>query len=134
MPTETSKKSAKMTLSKTLIARINTKRACACIAASMAALAGCTVSPDQVHARVASFDGGAQNSGVIAALPGGQFSVTAHWRDRFNALVTVYGANFVPHITADFGITAAANGTYIATAQAVADFGKMNLLYKSHPK
>lgn len=102
--------------------------------AAVALLAGCTVTPDRVRATVPSFDGGAHNSGVIASLPNGQFSVTAHWRDRFNALVTVYGANFLPHITADFGITAAANGTYIATAQAVADFGKMNLLYKAQAK
>jgi hypothetical protein len=104
------------------------------IAQTLALLAGCTVTPDQVHPQVASFDGDAQNSGVIAAMPGGEWSVTAHWRDRFNALSVTYGTNFIPRITADAGITPSTNGTFIATSQAVANFGKMNLLYKSQPR
>jgi hypothetical protein len=97
-------------------------------------LAGCTVVPVQIRAKVASFDGGTQNSGVIAAMPGGEWNVTSHWRDRFNALSVAYGTNFIPHITADSGITPWTNGTFIATSQAVANFGKMNLLYKSQAR
>lgn len=96
-------------------------------------LAGCTVAPVLVKSSTPSWDGASQNSGVIAIVPDG-FNVTAHWRDRYNALAAIYGKSFVPPIVQDAGITPSTNGTFIAVNETVADFGRMNSLYKSKPK
>jgi hypothetical protein len=96
------------------------------------ALAGCnTVTPDAIRAQQASWDGNAQNSGVVALLPDHSATVTAHWRDRYNAMVRTYGTSFLPALTVDQGITLNVDGTFHATAQALMDFGKLNRLRKA---
>jgi len=69
-------------------------------------LDGCAaaVVPVPVQAAQASWDGGEQNSGILAATPTG-FRVTGHFRDRYNALVEVYGKHFAPALRADDGLT-----------------------------
>jgi hypothetical protein len=68
-------------------------------------LAGCsTVVPKTIDANVASFDGNEQNSGILRSTPAG-YVITPHFRDRYNALIDVYGDDFLVHLKRDEGIT-----------------------------
>lgn len=91
--------------------------------------AGCasTVTPAAIERTANSWDGTNQNSGFIAWTNGGAL-ITAHARDRYNALVKIYGGRFQPPLQADAGIdgTYAANGTYWIDAEHLADFSAMN--------
>lgn len=90
-------------------------------------LTGCghTVIPEPVEAMSASFDGNAQTSGVIASTPAG-FVVTAHFRERYNALVEVYGRDFSPPLKADAGLARQPDGQWLITRQRMVDFLEMN--------
>lgn len=70
-------------------------------------LAGCTttVIPKHVKPAVASFDGGEQNSGILAFRADGSVTITPHARDRFNAMAEAYGGYFSPRVKPDDGIT-----------------------------
>jgi hypothetical protein len=95
-------------------------------------LVGCTVTPKIVRPSVASFEGNVQNSGVVCLLPDGGAIVVPHWRERYNAMVPVFGKGFYPPLVLDRGITDSTNGEYRVTAEALANFGKMNLRRKNH--
>ena len=76
-----------------------------CTACAVLLLPGCTtVTPEQVHASVASYDGTNQNSGVISFTSDGSAIITAHARDRYNALVCVYSKKFLPPLLPDDGL------------------------------
>ena len=67
---------------------------------ALALFTGCvsqTVRPVDIKPKAASFDGNKQDSGLIAVTPTGAL-VTAHARDRYNALIAVYGQDkeFLP--------------------------------------
>lgn len=62
-----------------------------------------TVVPKPVDTDVASFDGNDQNSGIIRATSAG-YVVTPHFRDRYNALVAVYGKDFTVPLKRDAGL------------------------------
>ncbi len=79
-------------------------------------LAGCTVTPKKVSATVASFDGGAQNSGFLGYTTNGGV-LTPHAFERYNALSARYGTNFVPALTPAAGCAAFTNGTWLIDAQ-----------------
>lgn len=66
---------------------------------------GCsTVVPRAVNEPVQpSFDGNEQNSGIVASTESG-FIVTAYFRDRYNALVAVYGKDFTVPLKRDAGL------------------------------
>jgi hypothetical protein len=91
------------------------------------ALVGCNAIVQRpVQSRAASYDGNVQNSGVIfSSLLG--YKVTAHFRDRYNSLINVYGNAklsdstpiFTPSLTKDKGLTANGDGTYTMTKQAM---------------
>jgi len=96
------------------------------------AICGCTstVTPAAVEAHQASFDQGAQNSGLIAMLPGNAGAlITPHARDRYNELIGIYGREFLPALPADYGITRDAGG-YAITAEALQDFILMNTWHR----
>jgi hypothetical protein len=89
--------------------------------------AGCmTITQHAVKSNNASYDNNVQNSGIISSTMGG-FKVTAHFRDRYNALVDTYGDAklsdktpiFTPALVRDGGITANSDGTYTITKQAM---------------
>jgi hypothetical protein len=63
-----------------------------------------TIAPKPVHDRVASYDGSYQNSGVLSAVEGG-FIVTPKFRDRYNALIELYGSEFTPDLQKDEGMS-----------------------------
>lgn len=93
---------------------------------------GCasTVTPAAVQSNQASFDGGAQNSGILATQPGG-FTVTAHFRDRYNALVADYGTWFAPALQRDEGLLSVTSDVWFIDAAHLVKFIQMNSWKKS---
>lgn len=89
---------------------------------------GCssTVTPKPVATSEASFDGGEQNSGILKLVDGGAI-ITEHARERFNALIEIYGEEFLPAIEKDRGIRPdLSDGTYFITNEALQKFILMN--------
>jgi hypothetical protein len=102
------------------------------VAALVGALAVCFLSscastrtPDPVPVRQASFDQGEQSSGVLRLVDGGAI-ITAHARDRYNALVLTYGREFRPAMTIDYGITTTVDGAIQISNEALQKFILMN--------
>lgn len=89
-----------------------------------------TIVPAPVVAQQASYDGGAANSGVLQLDTTGAI-ITAHARDRYNALIALYGREFAPALVADAGITPLPDGTFRITAQALTNFALMNAWRKT---
>lgn len=85
-----------------------------------------TVAPGTAKSSQASFDQGQQNSGVIAELPDRSLVVTTHLRDRYNALVIIYGAAFQPALVADQGLQSTATNTFVMSSEAFEHFASMN--------
>jgi hypothetical protein len=91
------------------------------------ALTACgTVAPVVNEPKAASWDGSEQNSGLISDV-GSAMTVTPHWRDRYNALIAIYGTQFKPALTADEGITARDDSNFSANHFARVHFFEMNL-------
>jgi hypothetical protein len=73
--------------------------------------AGCisgTVTPPPVHSSQPSFDGNEPNSGVLFLADTGA-QVTPGFVARYNALVDLYGDNFVPPLKKNDGIQSVGN-------------------------
>lgn len=102
------------------------------IIATCLAGSGCmsTVAPKPVVDRQASFDGNAQNSGILLDLTNGYAIVTPHWRDRYNAFIARYGASYQVKLN-DYGLTPYTNGTWLANKQSRSYFAIWNLQSKS---
>jgi hypothetical protein len=92
-------------------------------------LSGCsTVVQQQVQAQAASWDGNAQNSGVLGVVDGG-YHVTAKFVARYNGLVKVYGHStlkdkspiFTPPLEQGAGLTLLPDGTYTIDKEHMAD-------------
>ncbi len=94
---------------------------------------GCTVTPKRVQASSASFDGGAQNSGLIGFDQAGNAILTAHGRDRYNGLVAVYGCKFSPPVERDAGMTVTSTNTFLLDPEHLVDFETMNGWRKACP-
>lgn len=65
---------------------------------------GCTVIPRHVSASQPSFDGGRQDSGFVGFDKDGNGIITGTARNRYNALVKLYGAKFLVPLSEDDGI------------------------------
>lgn len=113
-----------------------------CAALVVAAMNGCgTVAPDLVRDRQPSWDGGAQNSGIIALRPDRSALITKHLVDRYLALVQLgYGRDFVPPIlptTTNDKVFRAPPGVHnegtnwVIDAEHLVKFGVMNERQKS---
>ncbi|MBI3885913.1 MAG: hypothetical protein HY302_09330 [Opitutae bacterium] len=91
------------------------------------ALSGCagTITPAAVESHQASFDEGAQNSGVVALIPGGAI-ITPRAHERYNGLIAIYGRDFLPTLTADYGITPRADGNFEISREALQKFILLN--------
>ena len=85
-----------------------------------------TVAPRSAFDTVASFDGGVQNSGFIGFADDGSGVITQHAKDRYNALVGIYGNKFLPVLVTDDGVRSHTNGTYLIDAEHLVKFGTMN--------
>ena len=110
---------------------------------------GCgTVIPKTVQANVASYDGDAQNSGLLSTTTNSTGEVTGaiitmHARDRYNALIVIYSTNFYPALKFDAGITPLKLPsfiivgkppplqTYSIDAEHLVDFMRMNRWHKA---
>jgi hypothetical protein len=91
-------------------------------------LCGCTstVAPKLAGETQASWDGTNQNSGIIGLTVDHQAIITLHASDRYNGLITIYGARFNPRLVPDAGLTRVGNGgTCIMDAQHLAYFATM---------
>ena len=77
-----------------------------------------------------SFDGAERNSGIISTYEGG-FIVTAHFRDRYNALIEDYGETFDPDLKKDEGTSPRRSGDYFIDKQHMVYFLDMNAKRKS---
>lgn len=75
-----------------------------CMVIALTSCAG-TSHPHAVQSSVASFDGNEQNSGFLGFDKDGFGRLTHHARDRYNALIAVYGSKFSPPLTFDAGIS-----------------------------
>lgn len=83
--------------------------------------------PDIVKPDEISFDGNEQNSGVLYQITQGGFIITEGAKDRYNALIKLYGAKCTPPVCENFGLTP----VYIATDEAIETFAKLNLWHKN---
>jgi hypothetical protein len=52
--------------------------------------------------------------------------ITPHARDRYNALIGIYGARFSPAIKPDYAITATGTNTFLLSPEGVGKFRRMN--------
>jgi hypothetical protein len=95
-------------------------------------LVGCTstVTPKQVRASVASFDGNGATSGVYKATDG-TWAITESARARYNGLVATYGNRFTPTLIFDAGLDTLTNGLYQIDNEHLVKFGKMTLWKKN---
>ena len=96
------------------------------IALAALCLGGCApIQPAEVQAGEPSWDGATQNSGLVRDV-NTAMTVTTHWRDRYNAMIAIYGAQFAPAMTKDAGITVGKDGTVSANHFARVRFYVMN--------
>jgi hypothetical protein len=95
-------------------------------------LAGCvhTELPDVARAVTPSLDGNVANSGLLSLDEGGGI-ITANARERYNGLIALYGAAFVPPLTVNAGLTTATNG-WRMDREHLADFAMMNRWHKNN--
>lgn len=100
------------------------------VSLTLACLAACTVIPGTPRAKVASWDGGEQNSGLIAVLPDHSGIITARANARYMALGSDYGWKFHPMIQGDEATpytNSATVYTFKLDAEHLADFGIMTM-------
>lgn len=93
---------------------------------------GCvgTVVPAPVESAQASFDGSEQNSGVIMSVPSG-FVVTSHFRERYNALIAIYGGDFKPPLKPDSQVAPIGEDRWLLGKQGMSDMLLMNAWQKA---
>ncbi len=99
-----------------------------CKFAIVALLTGCapTVTPRVVRSSEASWDANEQNSGFLGFDAAGNGILTPHAKGRYDALLGLYGALFVPPLVREAGITRTATNTFLIDAEHLADFATMN--------
>lgn len=92
---------------------------------------GCnTVAPKQTPAKIISFDGNQQDAGVRGFATNG-IIVTLGFRQRYNALIPVYGQFFSPRLQVDDGFSLYTNGTYVIDSEHFTDFATMSAWKRS---
>ena len=98
---------------------------------------GCgTVTQSPVLSKNPSYDGGLANSGIINRYYG-SYIVTESFKNRYNALIEIYGNSkledgspiFVPALKKDQGVSYA-NGQWRMTMQAMTYMVRLSLLQK----
>lgn len=96
-------------------------------------LTGCahdTIRPTASHSQTASYDSSVNDSGIVSMETDG-FLVTAHFRDRYNAMIELYGhePEFIPPLEKDRGLIPShrtGRGEYICNSEAMSKFLQMN--------
>jgi hypothetical protein len=97
---------------------------------------GCTstVTPNNVTTHETGFSGNEANGGFVGFAPDGQGIITERAKTKYNALIEIYGKEFLPPISKDFGLTTYTNGTSLITGEALSNFMLMNQWYKNGKK
>jgi len=90
-------------------------------------LAGCAQVPTSVPATSISYDGGAQDAGVLQLIAGGAL-VTPGFVARYDSLIGEYGKSFLPRLRADDGITKRSPSTFFIDNEHLADMSTMSAL------
>lgn len=107
------------------------------IAALAILLVGCTVIPKALNTQEASWDGNQQNSGELGWFTNSagvvQQVVSPHWRERYNGLIAEFGDRFSPRTSADAGLTAFTNGTWLVDDEHLGKFTRMNVWRLQRP-
>lgn len=93
-------------------------------------IGGCvhTVTPVHVVSTGASFDNGERNSGFLGWTTNNSVTyaiISEHAKDRYNALIEIYGGRIIPPIKKDYGVTDNKTNCFI-TLEALSNFSKMN--------
>ncbi len=108
------------------------------LALSFVLLGGCvnTVIPKQATPTVATIDGGEQNSGLIRFDDLGRGVITTGARERYNALVRLYGNQFLVPLVEDAGVQSGAfedkyGPTYLIDAEHLRCFAIMANWYRN---
>ena len=86
-------------------------------------------SPSIVVPDEPSFDGNNQNSGVLYQISTGGFIITQSAKDRYDALVKIYGKKFTPELIETTGVTS----VYIITDEVYENFAKM-IIWQKNPE
>lgn len=100
----------------------------ALVAYIVAGVVGCTVTPATVAATGASFDGNAKDSGFKGWAPDGSGILSPTARDRYVALVKLYGGAFVPVLRPGDGLREQPDGTWLIDKEHLTRFGEMAAL------
>jgi len=76
---------------------------------------GCTltVRPRIVTSSEISYSGNVQNGGIIGTNAAGSLILSADSRNKYNGLIDVYAASFIPPLHRDAGITATETNTFL---------------------
>lgn len=86
---------------------------------------GCNSPAPRVEASQPTFDQVAATGGVLQKTFNGGV-ISAHARERYNALIEIYGREFLPPLQRDSGITPRPDGTNHITNEAWENFKTMN--------
>lgn len=92
-------------------------------------LSACTITPHTVRPGTASFSEGQQNSSIVSFDSTGAI-LDAHGRDRYNALIDAYGADFAPPLKPDEGLLPQGTRWHIDDEH-LSKFAQMNLWRRS---
>lgn len=100
------------------------------------AVVSCTIRPAIVRARLPSYDGTNLNSGVKAQQgPGQPLLISNNARNRYNALVRLYGTRFLVPLHEDAGLVPGpAEGEWLMSPQAFVDWATMAHWHRSPSK
>lgn len=101
---------------------------------SLVVLPGCmffrTITPKPIVAEDASFDDGVKNSGFLFFMPDKSGCITEGARERYNALIKIYGKDFLIPLDKDAGIKVGPvidkKQTYLIDPEHLVKFGQMN--------
>lgn len=100
------------------------------VSLTLAFLVACTVIPGTPRAKVASWDGNEQNSGLIAVLPDRSGIITSRAEARYTTLAYEYGSRFSPPAQGNEAVpytNSATVYTFKLDAEHLANFGIMSM-------
>jgi hypothetical protein len=102
------------------------------LVAVLLTLTACTVIPHPVKPSTISYSGTNQNSGIVATWPGGGI-IDEHKRQRYNALIDLYGAEFHPAVKHDEGLKPLPDGNWRIDGEHLTDLLDMESMDRSKP-
>lgn len=95
-------------------------------------IAGCAITPRIVEAGGPSLDGGEPTSGVLQVLSNRCYLVTPLFKERYGALVKLYGNKLLPPMTEPRWITPTGTNTFVITSDGLAAFAELDFYSRQH--